>query len=388
MVLGAKHKISIENYLFPIYYWGFTFLNPIVSKAGNLSTIILLVFALFIFALWLLYVIKNDVINIVVFIAFGILAIFIMDFAARTNSKSFEYIYKYIYSGFLIIIFVSIINDSREVLKVYSVLSVIAFILFFYDPFLDYPIFDDYMGYGFNLTLPSFIGMGIGLFYFKRKILIIPILGCLFMLLIYSNRGAFLAAVVFVLIYLLFIHKNRLFNWAIFLLSSIIVMIFINEILIAVNNVLSRFNLSSYSLRQLINYIESGDLVGFFSGRIIIWENAWRLFLSKPVLGYGLGYFEAKYNSYPHNIILDILVSYGILGLFTIGSLIVFSLIKFFNYKKSDKFLGLALLCLWFPKLLFSISFVWDKGFWAFIAFGFVFFNKKDIKRVIDNGKP
>lgn len=370
-----KKQRRIDNYLFPIYYWGFTFLNPVVSRAGGFSTLILLAFALILFGLWFFGVLKKRTINVSVFVALGFLLLLVFDMLLRGNSLSFSYLYRYIYAGFLVVLFVSVINDSRQMLKIFSILSVCAFVLFFYDPFIDYAIFGDYMGYGFNLAFPAFIGMGIGFAYFKKRILILPMLACLFMLLVYSNRSSFLAAIVFILLYLLLIHRKKRIFLGLLIFAILATFLLLEHIVLFTMNLLIEMDINTYAINQFVKLLQHGDPATFFSGRFNIWENAWNMFLAKPILGHGIGYFNSFYGSYPHNILLDMLVSLGIIGSLGMFFLICLFIYKLSKNKKANKYLGLVLLCLWFPKLIFSVSFVWDMGFWASIAYGFLFLN-------------
>ncbi len=148
----------------------------------------------------------------------------------------------------------------------------------------------------------------------------------------------------------------------------------LEHIVLFTMNLLIEMDISTYAINQFVRLLQHGDPSDFFSGRFDIWQNAWNMFLAKPILGHGAGYFHSVYGTYPHNILLDVLVSFGIIGALGIGCLICKSLYIIAKYKEGNKLLGLMFLCLWFPKLIFSVSFVWDMGFWAFIAFGFINF--------------
>lgn len=374
-------KSNLNNYLFPIYYWGFTFLNPIVSNAGHYSTIILLVFALIIFISWFFLILKKGALNKAVFVSFGFLLILLFDMLFRKNSQSYNYIYRYAYTGLLTILFVSVIDDSKQTLKLFSILSTCAFMLFFYDPFIDYAIFGDYMGYGFNLVLPSFIGMSVGFAHFKKKVLVLPLIVCLFMILVYANRSSFLAATVFILLYLLVMHKKKRKILGALIFIVLLMFVMFEQLVYLTMELLLKLEVSTYAITQFLRLMQNGNPAEFFSGRFTIWENAWNMFLLKPIFGHGVGYFHSVYESYPHNLFLDVLVTYGILGFIAIGTLIFLSLRKLIKYKKANRLLGLVFFCLWFPKLLFSVHFIGDMGFWAFIAYIFLYLkiNPKEI---------
>lgn len=61
-------------------------------------------------------------------------------------------------------------------------------------------------------------------------------------------------------------------------------------------------------------FSEDGDLVG---DRAHFFETAWQMFLGSPVVGNGVGSFSSRFGEfvYPHNLVLDLMVDYGIFGL-------------------------------------------------------------------------
>jgi len=78
----------------------------------------------------------------------------------------------------------------------------------------------------------------------------------------------------------------------------------------------------------------SEDLSEYTSGRLLLWENGWKLFIDSPIFGHGRNSFEtlSRLRGYlfygaPHNEYLRYLVEYGLIGL------IVFCLIFFKIYQ-------------------------------------------------------
>ncbi len=366
-------KQQKQNLLFPAYYWGFTFLTPLLSRVGKYSIVVLFCFAIVFFMLFILSTVRKSSLNISVLVGIGILFILLLDIIARNNTKSLSYAYKYIHSGFLVILFVSLINNSKQTLWIFSVFSVVAFAFMFYDPFLDYAIFGDYMGYGFSLALPAFFGIFIGNHYFKKRWLIIMELACLVMIFIYANRSAFLAAIIFIILYYLFMHKKRKTFLGLLVFAILSFFVLFDYTIDLIVKLLIKLNVNTYAIIQIIGFLSQGDFSTFFSGRLSIWDNAWQMFINKPIIGYGIGYFESIHNTHPHNILLDILVSYGIIGVILVCIPIVMSLYKMIKNREEGRLLGILFFSLWFPKLIFSSSFIWDSGFWAFIAYGFLY---------------
>lgn len=90
-----------------------------------------------------------------------------------------------------------------------------------------------------------------------------------------------------------------------------------------------------------------------YMGRNNLWSLAIDEFCKNPLLGNGVLYFQTKYDgTYPHNIILELLVDFGIVGLGIFLSL-VFTLVTYIviNLKKGR-------LNLYFEMIIFLISYI------------------------------
>lgn len=100
----------------------------------------------------------------------------------------------------------------------------------------------------------------------------------------------------------------------------------------------------TYRRAIFINYlkISPDDLspVGRIDGgRYFIWKSGLDLLLNKPLLGYGFGVAilsDLGDYVFPHNIIIDILLSFGIMGLLFFG-LIIGLIIKYMNFSFINK---------------------------------------------------
>lgn len=145
-----------------------------------------------------------------------------------------------------------------------------------------------------------------------------------------AARGAIIAAVVGVIIYILFLLFNKfkasdifrfrkvaLFMLGILIISSIIYGLYQNIDLIQDSKTVDRFMMMSSDDPSIKTRLES-------------WEMAWNGFKAKPLLGWGQENFIGVYTVNPishedkliwidraHNIILDWLINAGILGLFS-----------------------------------------------------------------------
>ena len=122
-------------------------------------------------------------------------------------------------------------------------------------------------------------------------------------------------------------------------------------------------NEDSYAVRaitQMLNGSSNG-----LAHRDIIWKNAINEIIKNPILGLGVGGYQAKYALYPHNIFLDMYLSFGIFSLIFIK--------KIFNkalavLKKPNIFLVYILIMGILP-LMFNNTFMAWKYFWIMILF-------------------
>jgi Lipid A core - O-antigen ligase and related enzymes len=141
------------------------------------------------------------------------------------------------------------------------------------------------------------------------------------------------------------------------------------------------------------------ELTNFKQGsaavRLDLWQNGIKAFTKKPILGYGLenqgeayvGYYKvddalfARPNSYSdraHNLILDILLTSGIVGLLVFAYFIYWVFINLIKTLKDEKYRHLATFLIWaltvyLVSLLFNFSVtVTNIYFWFIVAVSFV----------------
>jgi hypothetical protein len=303
--------------------------------------------------------------------------LFITDAIIRNNTYSFQYVYKFIYCGILPVIFLSKVRNIEKLVYYYVWFSLILFILFGSDPINGFGIFSDYMDYGFNLGLPVFIGLFIGYKYFKIRWMLIFVLLDFLCILIFSNKSSLLTVLVFIFIYYMLIDpisRRNIFKWIV-PSSVVLLLVYFNIksiIQFIYNIVVVKLHINSYSLTTITNYFHTKNDRVLYSGRSEIWEKAHWMIKENPIYGHGIGSFQDRYGFYSHNIILDLLLFFGIIGLFVFVIIIFYSLYKVLKSNELIRLLGFFLFSLWFPKLLFSTYLFEDMGFWCFISFPFI----------------
>lgn len=185
-----------------------------------------------------------------------------------------------------------------------------------------------YMAYGYRLVLAStflfadylnnktkYFSLGLGL------------LGTLCILL-GGSRGAVLICAMIFPLWLIFCEptKNKI-KWGIVFIFGIVILYFgFDDIISWVLAIMKRFNLNSRTIRKLLNNTVTDD-----TSRTMVWkfciDNLFNRNVFNTLFGYGVagdrvvileqfGYFLES--GYPHNIILEVLMQFGLMGIFVI----------------------------------------------------------------------
>ena len=190
---------------------------------------------------------------------------------------------------------------------------------------------------------------------------------------IYGSRGSLLLLIAFFGIWLLrrmktgFSSGMILFFFALFV-AGIIFLVFNRSGLAWMQNLLRSLNLSSRTLNLLLK----GKLNDSFA-REKIWAVAQQMIRDKFPLGYGaygdrtvIGALYAW--GYSHNIVLEFVASFGILGILLFIAIIYTSLRIILNHKKEVWRSCFILFFICSLKLLISDSFWFNPYFWAAAA--------------------
>lgn len=377
----GKLKPSLTNELiFVLYLWGFMILRPVVAIFENYSALILLVFALSLILLSI-HRQKKAVLNqnqfyLVIFF----LSVFIFDFIFRGNNFTFRYFKDFLIYAIIPFFFLSQVQDSRKLLELFSSFSIVLLLLYFWSPFLpNYGLFANLMDYGFNLLLPGFLGVHIGRKFLKKKkwLILEPIL--IIMVLIFANRSVLLSIGFIYAVSYAMTHRNwyKMFI-ATIILAVVFHLFFAENLFIWAYETLLDYGFESNSLHKLRNlYKWDLPLDAFFSGRLAIWEDAINIISKSPIFGNGTAFYHSYRGCYVHNIVLDILLQYGFIGLSFIVCLLIHSIYRMFFYGRNEVLISLMFFAMWFPRLLFSSYMFENLGFWCFIASGFMFHSKK-----------
>src|SRR5690606_36852078 len=141
----------------------------------------------------------------------------------------------------------------------------------------------------------------------------------------YSNRGAILALLSFFMLYLL-LKKNQLYIRTALLLFLMIGIgsFFFMDLIFVVKDILDGINLNVKAIDKMIMFNEQDEDLS--TGRARSIGLALNDISSNLITGNGIGMFDSKYGSHPHNILVQVFYVGGIFYLLLI--LLVF--INFF----------------------------------------------------------
>ncbi len=172
------------------------------------------------------------------------------------------------------------------------------------------------------------------------------------------SRGAILIVAVCIFCLLLFAGRQRLFfKHSLMFIAALIVGYLLNNLFIE-DNIVQRLS--------AVTDVNSNSLVALGSGRHLLWQPAWQMFVDKPFSGWGLGTFHLLYSQYKpalsaesgyfaHNDFLQILLELGPIGLllfvgfvtllgYRLCRVIIIPASKLINYKiESFIFLAVSL---------------------------------------------
>lgn len=370
-----KNIIS-EELIFVLWFWEFALLRYFVMENKDKSTLILFSGALILLILSLFKGVKvsNFFVFIMIFYMYGFFKYIFTNEIAYVRVLE-DFLYKFIINGILPVYFLTQIKNSKKVLKLLIFFSVIVFFIFFKDPFNGYILTGDYMGFGFLVALPVYFCLNIGRKYYNYNYLLPIEIITIILIFGFSNRSAILSFLVFNFLNFVFIekkgYKKKIIEITIVIIISIIVIFLFKYIINFIFIKMEQQNLHIRVVETIHNYFyEKHALNTLSSGRIFIWDNAIKIVNKNIFFGSGLKFFESIYGYYSHNIVLDLLMQFGVFIFLGFTYLCIKSFFNIIHYNYYEKILGIMFFSLWFPKLLFSSSMYHDSGLWMFLAFG------------------
>ena len=237
------------------------------------------------------------------------------------------------------------LDTLKKYLKYFLIIHLITLIYVTVDKELYEKMRLDYMSFGYDCL---FVTMSFAYFHkdtLKIKYLILLILGDM-LLFMFGSRFTFLLGGLGTLVFL-YNSKKKWIRFLIYVGILILPIVYLNLESILKNfiTLLNSYNISIESIERLadsLNTFKSGG--GILAERLIWYSETFEIIKENPIFGTGiLGYngqipimlYNGDGTFYPHNIFLEILLHFGIVGLL-IFLLIVISIIKHIHYNKKN----------------------------------------------------
>ena len=226
------------------------------------------------------------------------------------------------------------------------------------------------LGFGYRTVMCSIIFFEEFLQSKKKRYLVLSI-GSLLSVLIYGGRGCILVFVLYLL--LRYIANRKGFNIKDIAIIVLAMTIFVfNELGIIESFVTFICNLTGLSDVRTVEMFLNGTLFED-NARSIIWSMAIEMIKNGGLLGWGV-YGDrmviGRYYSwgYSHNIFLELLVSFGVVGLVLIV-LLVYKIWKYFKTETDNRWKNIFVIFLCLScQLLVSDSFWYNPWFWGSLA--------------------
>ncbi|WP_338128600.1 O-antigen polymerase [Bacillus infantis] len=221
---------------------------------------------------------------------------------------------------------------------------------------------------------------------YRKAIWLIVCVSSFLMTLVYGSRGPMLGLLIFVLIILFFdpkIHFIKKAVYAITLTLGVSYLLVFNGLIRFLDYIYYDLNISTYSIIKLKIMLEEG-LLESSSGRDNLYENFFEQIIVSPIFGNGIGITQKLWGVTPHNMFLQIMIEFGIIGLAVCTFLAGFLVYALFKIRKVDNVLFFLLSIIFavsFGRLLVSSDLWLRPELWLFISLSINNFKTITIKR-------
>ena len=257
-----------------------------------------------------------------------------------------------------------------HILSIYTVYVVVYFLIIQHNSDDNEAVAQ--MGLAYSLV-PGFCVAMSSLIFFKQSFIkkinsYLILLGSSYIILFKTiTRGAIISALfgVFSLILIKISPRNRIKVLVLLSIFVILAIFSLNQVLLYI---IPTEGSSIGVLNKLFLLSESGDIS---NGRDILYKNAIEYIKQRPLLGYGIGYYEKFNQIYPHQLFLELLCEFGIIGMV----LIIFPIIRRGYLIVSKSLNEINPLIVIYLSTLF-ISLMVSNSFWLVPNFWFIYFYK------------
>lgn len=223
------------------------------------------------------------------------------------------------------------------------------------------------MSLSYYMLLPAIMFIDEFLDEFSLKSFLLSLISLLVILTI-GSRGAILCIVVFFILKLVktnakLSYKKILGNLSLLFIALFVYILF-NEILKIIYDFLLTFGIRSRSISLFLNNPIH------LSGRDSLYKNVLEHILESPLLGLGIGGDRVVLEgAYAHNLFIELMADFGIIGSAVIIGLLSFLIIKAFFTRDMLKYnIVIIWFSLGFVNLMVSASYLTELNFWIFLG--------------------
>ncbi|WP_169793177.1 O-antigen ligase family protein [Planococcus kocurii] len=339
----------------------------------------------------LLIIFKFNIKKYVYFILVSITLLFLLNYFLFNSREVILFIFGEFFlksfSLFLIGSFLFTTEYLKKYFYIFSLINLISLstilVLGYIDPL-------DYMRFGYAL-LPTLLTSLYALRDDKNKVFWLIIASISFMIILfYGSRGPLIGFLLFILIIIFTDSKLHILKKTFAVLSIVsgyIYLIIFNGVLKILDYIYEALNIQTYSIIKFKMMFEEGIAVSS-SGRDFLFENFIDQIKISPIWGNGIGITQELWEVSAHNLFLQILIEFGVIGISIFGILSFGILILLIKVRKMDNELFLLLSIIFsasFSRLLVSSDIWLRQELWLFIsllinAYLMTHFNKKSKK--------
>lgn len=220
---------------------------------------------------------------------------------------------------------------------------------------------------------------------YKKKLLIVPPVICVFFIALSASRSAFIVLAFGFIMFALLLNRENKNGMRVLIIAAIGIVAFVIVYNLGfLDVVINRFAQGKTSIKIFMsgNYRSSEANI-----RLRLIFEALVFFIQRPILGYGSGQFNGLMNSvlgFPysaHNTYTQVLVAYGVVGLFFWQGMYLRIIKKLRNYRDDGiTMIIVILITMWLVHDMFGHS-IGDKTSYFLIALGYAMINLKYIER-------
>lgn len=337
--------------------------------AFNISINIFIQYMLILLLFWMNnWSFENKKVLLLIYIS---IVIFLIDNIFYQQENNIIYFKQFFLYGFPIISCFLIKINFKKLSNIFLKYAIVCTILYIIPIMTNVNLIKvNYMTWGFAFVFCiSYIYIFFSLNNKKTFILNICFIPLIILNISYGSKSSLI--IIFLAISSSYYYNNKefLLKKLVILIILFIVMSFWKEIVyFVISNLKEYFKLDTYSINSFLLYLKEDFNSGFLGSRQDIYFNALETIKANP-FGIGIGGFEQFFGTYPHNFIIDIIVTFGIVNGGIIILLMIFYTFKTLNLgiNKAEG-IFLIFIIINFSKLFFSKTFTNDMNFWLYIS--------------------